>query len=182
MKRTTTVIVSVRERFDTPAQRVGDASGNVAWQKAPDPQESLPEWVDQLRSAWTAAQRRSTIYTLLSRDPLGPVVREWARRLDGQPSELELAIGLLADAPLPDFYLVDPGITGSAAHWYLDHLAKLAPRRVVVVEPTEDALLSTISHLPYGNPLPKADEITASARTYVPLPEFATGTLTRLMV
>ena len=170
MNRTTTLIVTVGTSFDRPSERVADASDNVARQAAPAPVEPLTEWVDQLRSSWTAAQRRSTIYTVLTRDPLGPVVREWARRLEGEPSDLELAIGLLGDAPIPDFYLIDPGIAGSAAHWYLDHLPRLAPRRVVLIEPTEHALLTAVRKLPYGKPLPPVADVLASARTYVPLP------------
>lgn len=181
MTRTTTLIVTVGRRFDLPSERVADASDNVARQDAPDPLDSLTDWVDHLRPVWTAAQRRSTIYTVLTRDPLGPVVREWTRRLDGEPAELELAIGLLTDAPLPDFYLVDPAIGGSSAHWYLDHLPKLAPRRIVLVEPTEDALLAAIRKLPYGKPLPQVADVLASARTYVPLPELDAGTETTLL-
>jgi hypothetical protein len=181
MKRTTTLIVTVGRRFDPPSERVADVSDNVARQAAPDQVESVTDWVDQLRPMWTAAQRRSTIYTIMTRDPLGPVVREWARRLDGEPSELELAIGLLSDAPLPDFYLVDPSITGSVAHWYLDHLPRLAPRRIVLIEPTEDALLSAVRRLPYGKSLPTVTDVLASARTYVPLPALDTETETTLL-
>lgn len=176
MHRTTTLIVTVGTRFDQPSQRVADASDNVARQPAPDAVESLTEWVERLRAAWTAALRRSTIYTVLTRDPLGPVVREWARRLEGTTSDLELAIGLLGDAPLPDFYLVDPEVSGPQAHWYLDHLATLAPRRVALIEPTDAALLTSIRRLPYGKPLPEAGDVLASARTYVPLPEFDADT------
>ena len=172
MKRTTTLIATVGTRFDRPSERVAEVSGNVARQGAPDAVESLTDWVEQLRHAWNAALRRSTIYTVLTRDPLGPVVREWARRLEGAPADLELAIGLLGDAPLPDFYLVDPDMSGSQAHWYLDHLAKLAPRRVALIEPTEGALLTSIRRLPYGKSLPEVADVLASARTYVPLPEF----------
>ena len=181
MNRTTTLIVTVGTRFDGPSERVAAVSENVARQTAPDPVESLTDWVDQLRPAWVAAQRRSTIYTVLTRDPLGPVVREWSRRLDGEPSDLELAIGLLTDAPLPDFYLIDPGIAGSSAHWYLDHLPKLAPRRVVLIEPAEDALLNSVRRLPYGKPLPEVAEVLASARTYVPLPDLDSDAGTTLM-
>ncbi len=170
MHRTTTLIATVGTRFDGPSERVAEQSDNVARQSAPDPVESLTDWVDQLRPAWIAAQRRSTIYTVLTRDPLGPVVREWARRLEGAPSDLELAIGLLGDAPLPDFYLVDPSVSGSPAHWYLDHLAKLAPRRVVLLEPTEAALITWIRRLSYGKPLPEVADVLASARRYVPVP------------
>ncbi len=181
MNRTTTLIVTVGRGFDRPSERVADVAENVAREQAPEPVESLTDWVDQLRRTWVAAQRRSTIYTLLTGDPLGPAVREWARRLDGEPTELELAIGLLADAPLADFYLVDPSITGSAAHWYLDHLPKLAPRRIVLIEPTEDALLSAVRKLPYGKPLPTTADVLESARTYVPLPELDTSTETTLL-
>lgn len=181
MQRTTTLIVTVGTRFDRPSERVAEAADNVARQLAPDAVESLTDWVDQLRPSWIAAQRRSTIYTVLTRDPLGPVVREWARRLEGTPSDLELAIGLLGDAPLPDFYLVDPDVSGSLAHWYLDHLARLAPRRVVLIEPTETAMLTSIRRLPYGKPLPDIADVLVSARTYVPLPELEAGTQTTLM-
>jgi hypothetical protein len=181
MNRTTTLIVTVGRGFDRPSERVAEASDNVARQAAPDPVEPLTDWVDQLRPTWTAAQRRSAIYTVMTRDPLGPVVREWARRLDGQQADLELAIGLLSDAPLPDFYLVDPSITGSGAHWYLDHLPKLAPRRIVLIEPNEHAMISAIRRLPYGKPLPTVTEVLASARTYVPLPELDAATETTLM-
>jgi hypothetical protein len=171
MNRTTTLIVTVGLRFDGPSKRVADVAGNVARELAPEPVESLIDWVDELRPAWRAAQRRSTVYTILTGDPLEPVVREWARRLDGEPAELELAIGLVGDAPMPDFYLVDPAISGPRSHWYLDHLAKIAPRRIVLTEPTEPVLLGTVSRLPYGRALPETDAVIASARSYVPLPE-----------
>ena len=181
MHRTTTLIATVGARFDRPSERVAEQSDNVARQAAPEPVAALTEWVDQLRTAWTAALRRSSIYTVLTRDPLGPVVREWARRLEGEPSDLELAIGLLGDAPIPDFYLVDPSIVGSSAHWYLDHLPRLAPRRVVLVKPTEDALLTSVRKLPYGKPLPDVADVLASARTYVPVPGIDTQTETTLL-
>lgn len=181
MHRTTTLIVTIGTSFDQPAEQVAEGSVNVARQRAPDTLDSLTEWVDRLRRTWTAAQRRSTVYTVLTRDPLSPVVREWARRLEGEPSELELAIGLLADAPVPDFYLVDPSIVGSSAHWYLDHLPRLAPRRVVLVKPTEDALLTSIRKLPYGKPLPEVADVLASARTYVPVPGIDAETETTLL-
>ena len=171
MERTTTLIVTVGHGFDRVSERVTEEAGNIAREVAPDPIESLTEWVDLLRPAWRAAQRRSAIYTVLTRDPLGPVVREWARRLEGHPSDLELAIGLIGDAPLPDFYLVDPGISGSPSHWYLDHLATFAPKRVVLAEPTETAFLASVRRLPYGKALPRVADVVASARTYVPIPE-----------
>lgn len=181
MRRTTTLIATVGGRFDPVSERAAAASGNVARQVVPDPVEALPDWVERLRSTWTAAQRRSTIYTLLAGDPLAPLVREWARRLEGEPYDLELAIGLLGDAPLPDFYFVDPNISGSPAHWYLDHLPKLAPRRIVLIEPTEDAVLTSIRRLPYGKPLPATADVLDSARTYVPLPDLDTSTDTTLL-
>lgn len=181
MKRTTTLIVTVGRSFDGPSERVADAAGNVARELAPNPEESLTDWIDKLRPAWKAAQRRSTIYTILTRDPLEPVVREWARRLEGARSDLELAIGLVGDAPMPDFYLIDPGISGSRSHWYLDHLARLAPRRIVLTEPTEPAVLTAVRRLPYGSPLPEASEVLSSARSYVPVPELDPAAETTLM-
>ena len=171
MQRVTTLIATIGGRFDEPSARVADASGNVAREPVPEPVESLPDWADHLQAAWSAAVRRSTIYTIMTRDPLAPAVREWARRLDGEQSDLELAIGLLHDAPIPDFYFVDPQISGTRAHWYLDHLPTLAPRRVVLIEPSESAIVSAISKLPYGRGLPTTDSVLASARTYVPVPD-----------
>ncbi|HEY5651708.1 MAG TPA: hypothetical protein VIW46_09695 [Acidimicrobiia bacterium] len=181
MKRTTTLIATIGRSFDRPSQRVADVAENVALEQAPEAVESLTEWVDQLRSTWVAAQRRSTIYTVLTGDPIAPAVREWARRLDGRHSDLELAIGLLGDAPMPDFYLVDPGISGSRAHWYLDHLPRLAPRRMVLTEPTERAVLASVSRLPYGRALPETVDLLATARTYVPLPEIDSQAETTLL-
>lgn len=181
MNRVTTLIASIGSRFDEPLERVAEVAGNVAREPVPEPVESLPEWVDQLRSAWRSAQRRSTIYTVMTRDPLAPLVREWARRLDGQASDLELAIGLLNEAPMPDFYLVDPQISGTRAHWYLDHLPRLAPRRMVLTEPTETAIISAVRRLPYGPSLPEATEVLASARTYVPVPELDADSRTTLL-
>ena len=170
MQRVTTLIATIGSRFEEPSERVADAAGNVARELVPEPIESLPDWAAQLQTAWSSALRRSTIYTVMTRDPLAPVVREWARRLDGEQSDLELAIGLMNDAPIPDFYFVDPQISGTRAHWYLDHLPALAPRRTVLVEPSEPAIVSAISRLPYGRGLPATDSVLASARTYVPIP------------
>ena len=171
MERTTTLIVTVGFRFDIVSKRIADTAGNVAVERAPSPVESLPDWVDQLRAVWRRAQQRAAIYTILSEDPLGPVVREWARRLEGEPSDLELAIGLVGDAPMPDFYLVDPVVSGSLSHWYLDHLARLAPRRVILTEPTEPDVLTAVRRLPYGKELPGTRDVLESARHYVPVPE-----------
>lgn len=181
MERVTTLIATVGSRFDEPVSRVSDASANVGIQRLPEPVERLPTWVEALRPAWTSARRRSTIYTVMTRDPLGPLVREWARRLDGAASDLELAIGLLSDAPIPDFYLVDPSIGGTRAHWYLDHLARLAPRRVVLLEPDASTITSAIGQLPYGQSLPSTDEVLESSRTYVPLPELDSEPTTTLI-
>lgn len=170
MQRVTTLIATIGSRFDEPTARVADASGNVAREPVPDPVESLPEWAERLRAAWIAAERRSSIYTVMTRDPLAPIVREWARRLDGEASDLELAIGLLHDAPIPDFYFVDARISGTRSHWYLDHLPSLAPRRVVLLEPSEAAIAAAIARLPYGRGLPTTETVLSSARTYVPLP------------
>lgn len=160
--------------FDHVVELVAEAADNVAVEPVPHAVESLPEWALQLRQAWTAAQRRSAIYTLVSGDPLSPVVREWERRLDGLPSDLELAIGLMSDTLVPDFYFVDPMIVGTSSHWYLDHLSRLAPARVVLTEPTVTAVLAGLRTLPYGQPLPEAGHLAASARSYVPLPQIET--------
>jgi hypothetical protein len=181
MERTTTLIATIGNRFARPSELVAEASGNVARQAAPEAIESLTDWTQSLRSAWRAATRRSTIYTMMTSDPLAPVVREWARRLDGANAELELAIGLIGDAPMPDFYIVDPQITGSPAHWYLAHLPKLAPRRVIITEPTEPALVSALRQLPYGPALPTTAEVLDSARTYVPMPQIESDAETTLL-
>ncbi len=66
---------------------------------------------------------------------------------------------------------MDPQISGTRAHWYLDHLPRLAPRRIVLIEPTETAIVAAVSRLPYGPSLPEAKDVLSSARTYVPVPE-----------
>lgn len=174
MERVTTLIATIGDRFSEPIQRVSAGAENVGLHTAREEIESLPEWVAVLREDWKSAQRRSTIYTVLTIDPLAPVVREWARRLDGASSDLELAIGLLSDVPIPDYYLVDPGLTPNVSHWYLDHLPSLAPSRVIVTEPEPARLFATISHLPYGPALPTTGALLESARTYVPIPNLTT--------
>lgn len=174
MRRTTTLIATVGGDFDEVVEEAAEAAGNVAVEPVPRAVESLPEWAQQLRQAWTAAQRRSAIYTLVSADPLSPVVREWERRLDGLPYDLELAIGLMSDALVPDFYFIDPLIGGASSHWYLDHLARLAPTRVILTEPTVRSVLAGLRALPYGQRLPEAAHLAASARSYVPLPQIET--------
>ena len=169
MRRTTTLIATVGDGFDQVVDMVAEAADNVAVEPVPHEVESLPEWIQHLRQAWTAAQRRSAIYTLVNEDPLSPMVREWARRLEGLASDLELAIGLMNEALVPDFYFIDPLMSGVSSHWYLDHLTSFAPGRVVLIEPTATAVLAGLRALPYGQPLPEAAHLAASARSYVPL-------------
>ena len=79
--------------------------------------------------------------------------------------------GWLPVEPLPEYYLVSVELRGDEVHWYLDHLYRLSDRRVLPIEPTTDALLHTLAHLPHGVELPNARDVAVGASDYVPPPD-----------
>jgi hypothetical protein len=168
-RRTTTVICGVG--FPPGRlQAVADAGSNVAFEAPPSLAEDV---LARSQAAWSlmdAARRRSSIYTLTDLDPLEPVVRAWAARLTGEEHDLETAIGLVRDEPVPDYYLVASDLEGDVVHWYLDHVYRLADRRVVPVATTVSAILRTVGRLPRGPELPLAPKLAEAARDYVPPP------------
>ena len=168
MKSVTTGIAMVGSEIATAANDVARTSSNVGWVTPADESEDLTIWAPAQTAAWDLVARRASIYALFGADPFAPLVREWSRRLEGRPSDLELAIGLVSDVIVPDFYLVEPAMATPDSHWYLDHLTSLAPSRVIVTAPNARAVRAAIGSLPYGPSLPAARELAASARSYVP--------------
>ena len=65
-----------------------------------------------IAQAWSRARRHGSVYTLVDADPIGAVVAEWGRRLRGDASDLEVAIGTAAGT-LPDYYLISRQATRS---------------------------------------------------------------------
>ena len=62
-------------------------------------------------------------------------------------------------------------LQGDEVHWYLDHVYRSSDRRVLPIEPTTDALLHTLAHLPHGAELPNARDVAVGASDYVPPPD-----------
>ncbi|MDP8958428.1 MAG: hypothetical protein M3N51_04340, partial [Actinomycetota bacterium] len=106
MRSVTTLVAVVGERATHAATQAAQAAGNVSMEPVGDVPPQPTEAIERMREVWRRAQRHGSIYTLVDADPLGPVVRQWAARLEGQAHDLEVAIGLSADLPMPDFYLV----------------------------------------------------------------------------
>lgn len=148
------------------------AAANLSVEAVDELPDDLTARSRAVGAAWRRASGRGgSVYTLVPVDPLTVVVEAWARRLTDDGDDLELAIGLVGDPPMPDYYLIAPGLPDPVVHWYTDHLHRLAPDRVLVVEMTPGAIAKQLAGLPYGSPLPDASTVAESARTYVPLPE-----------
>lgn len=170
MRPTTTLVAVIGETAGEASRRAGERASNVAVETLEplpdDPTRAFPV----LGEAWRRARRRGLVYTLVDRDPLAPVVGEWGKRLEGEPDELETAIGLVADLPMPDYYLVDASLPAPRVHWYLGLLEELRPHRVVPVEMSAAGLLTVLGELRFGPEFPEARRVAARAREFVPLP------------
>ena len=167
MRRTTTVVCTVgidEEVVETAAA----AGSNVAYQAAPTLPNDVIERMRAARDPLAAARRRGAIYTLITVDPLEPVVREWSARLRGEEHDLGTVVGLAADEPLPEYYVVSVDLEGEPVHWYLDHVYRSSDRRVIPIEPTVTAVLHALGHLPHGVELPHGRALAAAATDYVP--------------
>ena len=152
------------------AGRQASTAANVSFEPSGRLPDDLPAAFTTLAAAGEKASRRSGIFTLLDSDPLAPVVAQWSARLQGLAHELELAIGLAGNARLPDYYFVSPTLPPPEVDWYLSHLLRLAPARVMPVELRGPAVLARLGSLSYGTGFPPVAEVAASARTFVPLP------------
>jgi hypothetical protein len=170
VRRTTTVVCTIGIAEEAVAEAAALGS-NVAFEPSPSLPDDAVERMRASRSTVAAARRRNSIYTVITVDPLEPVVREWSARLRGEDNDLETVIGLAPAEPLPDYYLVSVDLVGDEVHWYLDHVYRSSDRRVLPIEPTTDALLHTLAHLPHGVELPNARDVAAGASDYVPPPD-----------
>lgn len=170
MRRTTTVVCTIGIAEEAVAEAAALGS-NVAFEPSASLPDDAVERMRASRSTLAAARRRNSIYTVITVDPLEPVVGEWAARLRGEDNDLETAIGLAPAEPLPEYYLVSVDLQGDEVHWYLDHVYRSSDRRVLPIEPTTDALLHTLAHLPHGAELPNARDVAAGASDYVPPPD-----------
>ena len=103
-------------------------------------------------------------------DPIGAVVAEWGRRLRGNASDLEVAIGTAAGT-LPDYYLISRELPDPEIHWYLGLVRSLSASRVLAIDLVPRVVLETLASLPPGRELPTAAALAERARVWVPLPE-----------
>jgi|FLYL01.1.fsa_nt_gi hypothetical protein len=166
----TTLLSVVGRGAQMATERLAETAANVSWE-APgrlpgDPLAAAAHLAEVARRAG----RHGSVYTLLPVDPFAPLVDAWARRLQGEDHQLEVLIGVAANTPVPDYYLVG-GLPEPQVHWYLGHLRSLAPTRVATVTLTAPGLRETLESLEYGRGLPDAAALAASARDYVPLPQ-----------
>lgn len=164
----TTLLAVVSAAASPAARRAAAVAVNVSFEPAGDLPPAPIDAVAHLTAVWRRAASHGGVYTLVDADPFAPLVEAWAARLEDRPHELELVIGLSSELPVPDYYLVDAALAPPPLHWYADHLANLAPSRVIVQDP--GSLLETLAALPFGRGLPDAGDVAASARSYVPLP------------
>lgn len=131
---------------------------------SPDP----PADLSALRDLWSVVKRKPPVYALAPFDPLGYLIEAWSARLNGEPHELELAIGLATNIELPDFYLVDEHFTAPRGAWYFELLYSEAPRRVQAFDGTAPGVIRALRELRAGPELPVAARIGEMARSFVP--------------
>ena len=174
MRSASTLVAVVAESARPAIVRLAEAAANVAAVAVGPLPASWTETAALTRSAWDKALKHRLIYTVVDVDPLAPVVMEWSRRLMGHEHELELAIGASSPPDPPDFYLVDEHLEHPLVHWYLGHLRKLSPGRVVPVRLDVDSISHALGSLGYGPPFPSGKDLAATARDFVPLPGLST--------
>lgn len=168
MRASSTLIAVIGANTGEVIRRVAAASLNVGFEAVDEQGEARTE---SRREAWDRARQHGLIYTLVNADPLEPLVDEWAKRLEGESHELELAIASTSGTELPDYYLVDEHLPPPRVDWYLANLGRLAPARVVPVAIEPERLAARLGALPYGAPFPSTEQIAATARDFVPLPQ-----------
>lgn len=172
----TTLVAVIGDDVDEAVAVASRRAANLGREPVPDLPDELPARFDALAATWRQAGRRSAVYTLVPVDPLEPLVAAWAERLSGGDDRLEMAIGLSAKRPVPDFYLVDPSLAHPRIDWYAGLLVDRAPARVLFSEMTPPAITAAVSDLSYGPALPDATDLAAAAREYVPIPRLASAT------
>ena len=174
MRSASTLVAVVAESARPAIVRLAEAAANVAAVAVGPLPDSWTETAALTRSAWERALKHRLIYTVVDVDPLAPVVMEWSRRLMGHEHELELAIGASSPPDPPDFYLVDEHLEHPLVDWYLGHLRKLSPGRVVPVQLDPDSISHALGSLGYGPAFPSGKDLAATARDFVPLPGLST--------
>lgn len=170
MRSASTLVALVGGAAGRAAQLTAEGGANVSVEPVGEVPAPPEEALHHLGATWRRAAGHGAVYTLVDGDPLGPVVREWAARLEGRSHQLELAIGLVTDLPMPDYYLVASDLDPTEVHWYLGRLQEEWPHRVVPVEMSPTAILAVLGALPFGRSFPPAGELAAGAREYVPVP------------
>ncbi|GIU92221.1 MAG: hypothetical protein KatS3mg011_1127 [Acidimicrobiia bacterium] len=168
MSAMTTLVVLVGSSASETLRRIDAA--NVSGETVGDLPEDPTEASRLLSEVWRRARRHSAVYTLVDVDPLAVVVSAWAERLRGGEDRLELAIGLVADASAPDYYLVDPTLPDPEVHWYTGKLISLAPSRVVLTSLSPSRVLDSLANLPAGRELPDLKVLAEHTRAFVPVP------------
>ncbi len=177
MRTMTTLIAVIGPRAEPAVQALVERSTNVTNEAVgPLPVDPV-QCATHLVAVWRQAARHGSVFTAVAADPLAAVVREWAKRLQGVGHELETAIGLVGDLPTPDFWIVDDTLSEPEIHWYADHLASLAGRRVILAPLDSGPLAGHIASLPTGPQPPPNVEIAQGARGYVPSSELTAGEL-----
>lgn len=110
-----------------------------------------------------------TTYLVHDDDPLGDVADAWTRLFEesGPIGELEVAAAetvarwRAGTTELPDFYLVTgvDDLTPTRRHWYFGVLHDAAPRRIVPVDPSAEAVLGALESLAPGPWWPPVDRL-----------------------
>lgn len=168
MRTMTTLIAVVGSRAEPALRAAAEHASNLTIENLdPLPDDPLAR-ATTIARIWERAARHGSVYTGVATDPLAAVVREWARRLRGEEHELETMIGLVGDAPPPDYWLVDDRLGEPEIHWYTEHLAGQAAGRIILTRLDPRSITEHIGALPTGPEPEPLRAVAEGARGYVP--------------
>jgi hypothetical protein len=166
---TTTTVCVIADGASELVTEAASRAANVGGETSPLATDDLVAQSSELADTWSRARRRRAVYTLVDADPLATVVDHWSRRLAGEPVDLDTAVALVGDGPMPDYYLVSAELDAPRVHWYLGLLAELAASRVEAVPATADGIITALRHRRSGPGLPSCREVALRAQDYVPM-------------
>ena len=180
MQRLSTTVVALvgpdPSGTGTSTEALVESVGAAANVRGVVPDDAPP--LDRAVRAWTEARRSRRTYVLHDADPLAAVVDAWVERYDaaGPPGRLETSVAdVLArwraqSLELPDFYLVvgAADFPRTRRHWYLGFLRAHAPQRVVLVDPSAEAVRGQLPRLPAGRWWPELPRLLDGVDRVVP--------------
>jgi len=183
MRPTTVVLASVSPAADVAAVAacVGSAANVAAVLVRDGDRDDSAGW----QTVWSEIERVHATYAVTDADPLETLGRAYVAAWQSRHLERFdiAAVGVSANAPRPDFYLIlDDGTPEQKLdseralrrEWYFGLLARAAPARVLVAEAgsapevTCDAVKRTLARLPCGAEIPRVPELAELARKRIP--------------